>query len=232
MANPAFSKVLKDKEVVYAVLTGDGVEGDYGSQYSLGIKMTRKEKDKLIKEVKEFFDEKRDGERMARDPEDWFSEDEEGDGYVFWVNAPIDADVKPIRRLKRKRATGTRYGMEEFETIGAGSIVDAKVRFYIYNVKNGEGAPTKKWGINRALSEVVLKEYVPFEGADDGVTTEGEEIGSDGIDTKDNDKYADLIEEINDAIDDEDADEAKKLLKKLPKEHSAYKKLKKAVKAI
>ena len=234
MANPAFSKIFNDKEVVFAVLTGDGLEGENGSQYTLAFKLSPKEKKALVKEVLTFFKENNPGDtsKPTRDPEDWFTKDEESDDYIFWTNAPIDADVKPGRRIKRKRSPGTTFTLEHFETLGAGSIVDVKVRFYIYNTKNNRGNYTNRYGINRALSEVTLKEWVEFTGGDDGVHTDGEELGNDGVDTATDDKFADLVEEILDAIEDEDKDEAKTLLKKLPKDHPAHKQLKKKVKAL
>ena len=234
MANAAFSKIFNDREVVFAMLTGEGIEGESGNQYTLAFKVTPKEKKAIVKEVIAFFKENNPGDRSepARDPNDWFTEDEESGDFIFWVNAPIDADVKPNRRIKRKRAPGTTFGLKEFENMGAGSIVDVKVRFYIYQVKNNKGNYTGRYGINRALNEVTLKEFVEFTGADDGVHTDGEEIGSDGVDTASTDKYADLVEEILEAIEDEDKDDAKKLLKGLPKDHPAYKRLKKQIKAM
>lgn len=159
---------LEDKEVAFAILAGEGRQGKKPEkEYVVGVKVTPDERDEVIEKIKEFWEENKPS-KNAKPKESfdhWFSE-KDGD-IVFWAS---EVASKP---LTRKRATGTSYGLKEFETIGAGSKVDVAVRFFIYSNSFGDG-------IGMRLNAVKLNEYVKFTGGAANLLG-GDIIGDDDI---------------------------------------------------
>jgi hypothetical protein len=166
MANPAKTIKLEDKEVAYSFLAAEGKKGKKDeNEVTIAVKMTKKEKKAFLEEVEALWEDSKTNKvtEPAYAFDDWFSEDQNDDKmYVLWVNNLVS------NKLALKRAAGTSFTRENFDTLGSGSVVDVEVRSYYWNNKFGEG-------VSIALSGVLLKEYVEFSGGG-GQSLEGEEI--------------------------------------------------------
>jgi len=218
MANMTI-ETLKGKTVAFAILTGEGKKGKKDeNEYVLAVEVTKKEKNSLIADLTDFFNEHKSPKtkQPAYAFEKWFTESKTTKGgFVFWASEVISKDIT------RKVAPGSGYGMKEFEKIGAGSVVDAECRFFHFNNSYGEG-------LGMRLSAVLLKEFTEYAGAG-GASLEGETLKADGVQVAS--KEDPIVEEFLESIEDEDHDEGKDLLKSL-KDHPRYKEFKKMLKSI
>jgi hypothetical protein len=168
MALPAENITLKNKEVAFAVLTGEGRQGKKSeNEYTLAVVMSDKDRKKFLDKVYAFWEENKP--KKAKDPKDdpkkWFSEK---DGVTaLWASEVVS------KKITRKRKPGTNFTLKEFETLGAGSNVDVEIRLFMYDNSFGSG-------VGMRLSAVQLNEYKKFTGGG-GASLEGETIEDDDI---------------------------------------------------
>ena len=115
--------------------------------------------------------------------------------------------------------------MKHFSELGAGSVVDAEYRVFMYDNSFGSG-------LGLRLAAVSLVDFVKYTGGG-GNSLKGETLEDDGLVTESaaakDDEFAEAIEDFNEALKDEDKDDAKDALGDL-KEHPEYKQFKKQFK--
>jgi hypothetical protein len=168
MALPADNITLKNKEVAFAVLTGEGRKGKKSeNEYTLAVVMSGKDRKKFLDKVYGFWEENKP--KKAKEPKDdpkkWFSEK---DGVAaLWSSEVVS------KKITRKRKPGTNFTLKEFETLGAGSNVDVEIRIFLYDNSYGSG-------VGMRLSALQLNEYKKFTGGG-GTSLEGEEIDDEDI---------------------------------------------------
>ncbi len=213
---------LKDVEVVYAAVTGEGVLNKKAkkNQYSLAILVDEATKKDILKTVKKMFEKDAPCDEWDNDPEKWFKEDDDGKGYVLFLNCAIDDESK--YPLVRQRKQGTSWKLKHFETMGKGSRVDVKFNVYVYGDED-------ECGVGRALNAILLREWVEYTG---GGIEGGENIDVDSDIPAPSSEDKALVEEIEEAIGDGDKKTAKKLLKKLDESHAKFAELKKLIKKL
>lgn len=223
MANPAYTHTEKNAVVAFAVLTGEGRNGrKKENEYTLAVEVTPKQKQKIIDEVLEFWDENKPKKANApkEDPNNWFTESQSNKkNFVFWASEVVS------KNITRKKAEGSEYGLKHFADLGSGSEVDAEYRFFMYDNEYGSGVSVR-------LSAVCLNKYVKYAGG--GSSLDGDTLDDEGITemksaAAEDDKWDELIEDFNEAIEDEDWEDAEEALEEL-EDHEDYKKFKKALK--
>lgn len=221
MAVPAITITEKNKVVAFAVLTGKGRKGKKDeNEYTVAVEMSKKEKDRFIKEVTKFWDdEKSNKSKEPKEPfEKWFTESKSvKGGFVLWVSEVISS------KLTRKKASGTSFGLDEFANLGSGSKVDVEIRLFLYDNSYGSG-------IGMRLSAVQLNEFVKYTGGG-GASLGGDTIDDEGIEeTAPASESDEAVAEFHEAIADGDFADAKEILNDELKSHPDFKKFKKELK--
>jgi len=223
--------------ILYAALTGKGVKYDDRSayKYKVSIEVSKAEAKRIKAEVLELWEQVKSSDQGSK-PANWKNivyKTKDGKLAVT-ADTNVEFDGEPIEIPIREGKRNELLDPKKFGSIGAGST--GRVSFNLKGYESG-----RKEGISMFLRGLQLSTFVPYVG---GTDTSGDYDTDDEADDlsggaayvpekkekkKESSQDSPLIEEFNEALEDEDWDEAADLLDEL-EGNDAYKKLKKALK--
>jgi len=214
MASASTKIVMRNKEVAFAILAGEGKPFQKKMMYNLAVEITEDEKNEIVDKLETFWnDNKSSKAKKPGHPNDRLvQESEHNKGmYTLWSSQEVS------KKIVRKVAKGTGYGMKHFLEMGNGSNIDFEINVYHYNNSDGEG-------LGFRLAGVTLNKFVAYTAASE---LDGDELADEDIVVDSGDDKDSHIADFRDALEDGDFDEAEDILDDELEDHPQVKELRK-----